>query len=348
MIHVGIRYTDRGQVPRWLRLLALFLAGILVVLAFREADWKEMLETARQGRFDYLALTCLVLSAVYFMRGLRWRILLSAEKRISPIAVFWATVVGYLGNNLLPARAGELIRSVMIGRNAQISNSYVLATALTERIIDVFALVLISLTAITMLADVSSWLVNASKVMMILGLAAVMGLFVAPHLEGVLKAWLTRLPLRHNLRTHLVNVTEQFLLGMRAFQHPRRALSFAGLTGVIWLTDTLLAVVVARAFGLALAVPEALLLLAALGLSSAAPSTPGYVGIYQFVAVTVLTPFGFSQNEALVYIIALQAVNYLVVIGWGAIGLWRLGAMGAGISWIAGLASSIRTLEKRA
>jgi glycosyltransferase 2 family protein len=67
-------------------------------------------------------------------------------------------------------------------------------------------------------------------------------------------------------------------------------------------------------------------LIAALGLSSAAPSTPGYVGIYQFVAVTVLAPFGFARDEALAFILATQAVNvYAVVIVWGTLGLWSLG-----------------------
>jgi uncharacterized membrane protein YbhN (UPF0104 family) len=72
--------------------------------------------------------------------------------------------------------------------------------------------------------------------------------------------------------------------------------------------------------------PQALLLLAALGLASAAPSTPGYVGIYQFVAVAVLQPFGFSQSEALAYVLVAQAAIYVVVLVWGVLGLWRLTA----------------------
>lgn len=56
----------------------------------------------------------------------------------------------------------------------------------------------------------------------------------------------------------------------------------------------------------------------------AGPSTPGYVGIYQFVAVAVLTPFHFSKKQALAYIITFQIVNYAALIVWGGIGLWRL------------------------
>jgi len=67
----------------------------------------------------------------------------------------------------------------------------------------------------------------------------------------------------------------------------------------------------------------ALLLIAGMGLGSALPSTPGYVGIYQFVAVTVLVPFGFSRSDALAYSLVLQAFGYVWITFWGLIGLWR-------------------------
>ena len=318
--------VDGRRTPRWSLILTFFVAGVLLFLAFRGVNWNEMTETARQGRLDYIALAFMTLSASYFVRGLRWGVLLGAEKRIAPLTVFWGTVVGYLGNSFLPARAGELIRSVMIGRSANISKIYVLATALTERIMDVVALVLISLVAIMSLAGVPGWLLTTAQVMGVLGLVGVVGLYVAPRLEGLLKNLLARLPIPSTFHARAIDLTGQFLLGMRAFQHPGRALGFASLTAVIWLMDAVMAIEVARAFNLALALPESLLLLAALGLASAAPSTPGYVGIYQFVAVTILTPFDFARDQALVFIIAFQAVSYSVVVLWGTIGLWQLNA----------------------
>jgi uncharacterized membrane protein YbhN (UPF0104 family) len=67
----------------------------------------------------------------------------------------------------------------------------------------------------------------------------------------------------------------------------------------------------------------AFLLIASLGLGSALPSTPGYIGIYQFVAVVVLTPFGFSRTDAIAYILVAQALIYVVIGFWGSLGLWR-------------------------
>ena len=67
----------------------------------------------------------------------------------------------------------------------------------------------------------------------------------------------------------------------------------------------------------------AFLLIAGLGLGSALPSTPGYVGIYQFVTVTILTPFGFSRTDAIAYILVAQALGYAVIGFWGSLGFWR-------------------------
>ena len=80
-------------------------------------------------------------------------------------------------------------------------------------------------------------------------------------------------------------------------------------------------VLCAHSIGLSISLPLAFLLVAGLGLGSALPSTPGYVGIYQFVAISVLTPFGFSRTDAIAYILFYQAVSYLVVLTWGLIAL---------------------------
>lgn len=332
-VWLSLRYmVDNRRKASWSSIFSFFVAGVLLFLAFRGANWNEMANTVWRSQLDYMALAFMILSASYFVRSLRWRLLLSAEKIIAPFTVFWGTVVGYLGNSFLPARAGELIRSVMIGRSANISKSYVLATALTERITDAMILVLIGLVALISLERLPGWLLIAAQAMAVLGVVSLVGLFVISRLERFLRKALFWFPLPDGLRTRAVASLQEFLLGIRAFQHPGRALSFVGLTMVIWLMDAAMAIGVGRAMNLTLVLPQALILLTALGLASALPSTPGYVGIYQFVAVTILPIFSFSQSEALAYIIAFQAMSYSVVVLWGSVGLWRLGVATSDIS----------------
>lgn len=318
----------KQQASRWYILFTVVLAGVLLFLAFRGTDWGEMLAMIRQADPAFLFMGFVVVTFSYIFRSLRWRILLTAETPIGPLPVFWITIIGYLGNSFLPARAGELIRSALIARKANISMSYVLATALTERITDALMLVIISLIALATLPGVPGWLATAAPVMAIVSILGFSALFIAPRLERLLKKLLLRLPLPDTLANRLVSILEQFLLGMRALHSPTRAFGFIGLTVVILMTDTMFSLAVARSIDTFLAVPHAMLLLAALGLSSAAPSTPGYLGIYQFVAVTILPPFGFSQSQALALIIIFQALNYIVYIIYGLLGFWRLSVSG--------------------
>ncbi len=116
---------------------------------------------------------------------------------------------------------------------------------------------------------------------------------------------------------------EDGLRGIRAFHDLRRLAGFCGLTVLIWSLDAWGTVIAGAALGLAIALPVAFLLIAGLGLASALPSTPGYVGIYQFVAVTVLTPFGFSRTDAIAFILVAQALMYVVIGFWGSLRLWR-------------------------
>ncbi len=320
-----IENVSRKQPSRVYFLIVLALSIVLLVLAFRGVDWNAMFQTARQAQPEYIILAIVILTVSYFFRAVRWRILLRAERPIPLLTVFWATNIGYLGNSFLPARAGELIRSVLIGRSAGISNSYVLATALSERILDAFALLIFSFLSIPFVGPLPAPLVTAVKLLTIASVVGVGGLLLAPRFQRLIFAVLDHLPIPEKIAPQLRGLIEQFLLGMRAFQNFSAAAQFLVWTVVIWLIDIGLAISVAHAFGLTLQVPQAFLLLAALGLSSAIPSTPGYIGVYQFVAVTVLVPFGFTQDQALVYIIVFQLVTYIVVIVWGILGLWRLG-----------------------
>ena len=113
------------------------------------------------------------------------------------------------------------------------------------------------------------------------------------------------------------------LLGLRAFHDWGRLARFVLLTVLIWILDGFGVITGARALGLSISFPVALLLLAGLGLGSALPSTPGYIGIYQFAAKTVLMPFGISQDGALAYILVMQALGYVIVVAFGLPGLYR-------------------------
>jgi uncharacterized membrane protein YbhN (UPF0104 family) len=101
-------------------------------------------------------------------------------------------------------------------------------------------------------------------------------------------------------------------------------LLFVGLTCVIWSIDAVSFIMGGLSVGVSLTLPMSVLLISGLGLGSALPSTPGYVGIYQFVAVEVLMPFGFSRASVIAFMVLVQAVQYVSTGAWGLLALARL------------------------
>ena len=305
----------------WLTLFTLALAALLLYLALRGVDWRAFLGTISRGRYYLLPFLFILVSLNYFVRALRWRVLLSADRPIPPLTVFWANMAGYLGNSFLPARAGELVRSLALGHKAAIDASFVLATALTERLLDVIALVLISALALLSMPGISPAFANALQGMAVLAGVGLLFVLLAPRFSLFFQRLLAALPFPASLRPRLESLLSRFLDGMRSLQDFRRLAFFVALTAFVWIVDGLGTMLGAYMLRLHLTLPQALLLLAGLGLSSAIPSTPGYVGVYQFVAVTMLSPFGFSKSDALAYILVAQAFNYVIVTVWGLPGL---------------------------
>jgi uncharacterized protein (TIRG00374 family) len=303
--------------------VALLLAAVLLYYSLRGIEWTQVARIVRGATPERLALAAGLGTTTLFLRACRWRILLNAEGAVGVSTAFWATAAGYFGNNFLPARAGELVRTFMISSQCALDKMYVLATALSERAADAVALVVISAVVLLTLPAQPGWLSGAVRSFAILGLLGALGIAILPLLGPAVRTALERAPLPHTLRPRLITVMEQGLRGLRAFHDARRLLGFLGLTVVIWCLDALATIVLGAALGFRIPMSVAFLLIAGLGLGSALPSTPGYVGIYQFVAVTVLTPFGFSRNDAIAYILVAQAQMYVVIALWGSLGLWR-------------------------
>jgi glycosyltransferase 2 family protein len=308
----------------WYWMAAALLAAVLLWWSLRGVEWKRVGGIIVRADWRLVAASTCATCCSLFLRGLRWRILLNAAGRFPVGTVFWANNAGYLGNNFLPARAGELIRSFVISSRSSLSRAYVLTTALSERLMDVIALVLWSSLLLLTVNPKPRWMEDLSRTMALAAAAGAAAIAILPHTGRLVETILRRIPLPERLREPALRLAGQVLSGMRAFHSWRRFAGFAGLTVVIWMSDTLGAMAMGRALGLAIPFSTAFLLLTGMGLGSALPSTPGYVGIYQFVAVTVLVPFGFSRDSAIALILVLQAMGYAVILTFGLIAVYRL------------------------
>lgn len=301
----------------------ILLAAVFLFVSLRGIDWHEVGRTIASAEWGRLTLTAALATAALFMRAMRWRVLLRAGGDVDVPTAFWATAAGYFGNNFLPARAGELVRTVMVSARTTLNSAFVLATALSERVADAIALALITGAVLLLVPAPPGWIAGAARTFGIIGVAGAAMLTFLPLLESPVRGVMMRAPLPHALRPRLVAGVEQGLRGLRAFHSVTRLSGFLALTIAIWCVDACGTVLAAAALGFQMPLTVAFLFIAALGVGTALPSTPGYVGIYQFVAVTVLTPFGFSRTDAIAFSLVVQAVAYVVIGFWGALGLLR-------------------------
>ena len=310
----------------WL-ILSLSIASVLLYFSLRNLDWSTFWETVSHGHYQIIWLVLPIISFNYFLRAYRWSLLISSDRKIPVLSVFWANMVGYLGNAYLPARAGELLRSAFLGEKSGLGTSFVLATAFVERFLDVITLVIIGSVALALQGNIPPMMMKAIGIMAFLGLAGLFFILILPSQEDRILRWMDRLPWSEKVSGFLNHQVRRFLLGARSLQNGRRLAGFIMMTGLIWLIDAVGTTLGVRIISHTLRIDQAFILLAALGLSSAIPSTPGYVGVYQFVALLVLVPFGFTQPQALAYILISQVLGYLVISFWGLIGLWQINRM---------------------
>ncbi len=313
-----------SRVNPFILVFSILLAILLLYFTLRDLDWPNFFTTLQNADYLYLPLVLLWNSAGFFVRGLRLRALLSSGNELPVSNVFFANMAGYLGNNILPARAGELIRAAYLARQNKISASYALTVGLVERLMDLIALIVLGSFALSATGIASFVSQNVLRGIAILGLIGLAGVFITPYFESFLRNMIQHLPfIKETFKLKLDQFLQQFITGLKSIHGVARISQFTGLTGLIWFMDAVGAVLLAFILKIPLKLQHAFILLFALGLSSAIPSTPGYVGVYQFAAVVALTPFGISKADALAFILMSQFLGYIVIGFWGLLSLWQ-------------------------
>jgi hypothetical protein len=204
-----------------------------------------------------------------------------------------------------------------VSSSSGLDGGFVLTTALAERVADAIALSLLSAGILFAMRAPPGWFAGAARPVAILGLLGAAAIATVPLCEPIFLRLAARAPLPATWRARLETIVGGIARGLRSFHDAKRLSGFVLLTALIWCLDAGGAVIGAAALGLSLSLSAAFLLIAGLSLGSALPATPGYIGIYQFVAVSVLTPFGFSRSDAIAFILVAQVLMYLVVGAWG-------------------------------
>lgn len=306
----------------WKLWTGVLFSGIFLYLAFRKVDFHEVGAAFEKAKYWFLVPSIAANFIGLWIRSVRWGVLLRPIKKIRGGDLFTSTVIGFMGNNLFPARAGEVIRAVVLGRKAGVSKSASFATIVLERMFD-GATILVILAILMASLDLSfpGWLRKTSLV----SAAAVAGLLVfLVGLKTKTDASLNLLgrllkPFPLKLRSRILELLKSFVGGLGMLHDWKSIVATSLLSLLLWVFPALSIHYSLLAADIHLPLQSAFFLLVVLCIGVAAPSAPGFVGMIQFVSVIGLGFFGVPASQAVSYSILYHLSQYIPITALGLV-----------------------------
>ncbi len=307
------RLFNNGKWKFW---LGLGVGLVFLVIAFGGQDFNKIGTALGEANYWWL----LPAMAAYFVgvwfRTLRWHFLLGPIQKVPNARLFPVVVIGYMANNVLPIRMGEVVRAYVLDRRERVRKSSSLATIVVERIMDGITMILfLSLTSL--FVSLNSNIEGIEKIAAVIFLVAIVIFFLVAHSRTMMKR-LETFGLRFvpaALRPKVAGLADSFIDGLQVLRQWRDLLIVFGLSLLAWICEAGMYFMVALAFsGLNLSLTAIFLTLAVANLATLVPSTPGYVGTFDAAAIVVLTKvFGVANGLASGYVILLHAALFLPV-----------------------------------
>lgn len=249
-------------------------------------------------------------------RARRWRYLF--PPRSNPPGLVPAVMIGYMANNVLPLRAGEVVRVYVVARRWGHGFWTTLATLVVERVLDSLAIVLILALMIPFITvpGIFQWAAGVLFAIDLAGIAVLVGMAAAPARSRRIVERLTRRWPR--LQERALGILATFVRGLEGIRTPAHTVPLLAWTVVVWTIPALAGWTALKALDLHLPFLAGWTVLAFVGLGVSIPSAPGYVGVFHAAAALAAEIFGVSQPAAVGFALIFHAAQYIPVtlVGW--------------------------------
>ena len=305
---------------------AFAVSALFIYLAFREVEWAGMTRALSGANHSLVLLGAAVGLVGFIVRAFGWKYLLAPVGRMSGWHLFPPVAIGYMANNLLPARLGEFARAYVVGKQENVSKSAALATIFVERIFDGLALLII-LAAVSLFFPYPQWVKNGGFIVAII----FVGLSVSLAVISIKITWGLRvidatfggfLPdMAERMKSRLLN----FVVGLDVKNHFRTSILAFGCVLLRWAFEACIYLSVLYAMGLQNLVPlhGALFVMVAVNIACLVPQAPGFVGSVQLACIESLAVFGVDREAAVAYSLLVHAAFFFPVTLAGIVCLLR-------------------------
>lgn len=294
-----------------------FALGIGVMVAalaysISKVDVPQVWHELSRADYRMLPLFVLLLAGYFLVTATNWVLLLRPLGRFTVRQVAPAMLVGFGGNNVLPAHLGELVRTVVFARQYRLSTGSVLASLVLERVLDVVGILAFYFLGVQLGGALPESIRTGAQVVALVLVPFCIALFVFlrwPNPFLRLWAWGSAwLPARWSERG--TRLLKGVVLGLSAMESPARVTILVALTLVKWGITAAMVAMALLAFHTTISFTAAVIVVAVTALAVALPTAPGYVGTLQAAFVFSLTPFGVPAE------VAFAASVYYLVAQW--------------------------------
>ncbi|CAH2031536.1 lysylphosphatidylglycerol synthase transmembrane domain-containing protein [Trichlorobacter ammonificans] len=306
---------------------------LFLVLILRKVDGRQLLDALGRLHPGYLLAALVSTFASFGLRAVRWRYLLIHERPISLGSLYPAVIIGYMANNLFPARLGEFIRAWVLAERERLQTAAVFASLVIDRLFDGLS-VMVMLAAVLLVLELppgmeqTTALLHAGGVSMLLFYALALGFLVALKWRPVKTlSLLARLlkPFPAALSEKVISLCGSFLQGLKVSGHAGHLLVLAASSLGIWLTATLPIHLVLVGFGIHLPPIASFFIMVLLVFAVMVPAAPGYIGTYHLACYTGLVAFAVQPTEAVAISLVIHGIGFFPVILAGLYHLWTSG-----------------------
>jgi uncharacterized protein (TIRG00374 family) len=304
--------------------LGVALGAFFLWLALRNVHFSEVAETLRGASLPAFGLFCLMHLASLGLRALRWRILVRPLADVPASRLLPPLAIGFMVNFLFPGRAGEVVRSWLLGRREKVSASAAFATVVVERLFDGLAIICF-LAPAPFLLDAGDPALLArirwAALLLPAAYAAILtALVLLGHHREVLAGFLSRHPAvqRRPLLARGVHLVERFCEGLGVLRSWKSVAGTVLLSLLIWGWGVLANALMIRAIGLDLPGYAPFFLIVLQGFGVLIP-TPGFVGPFQYAHVVALGVYGVPEAVAISLALLVHAGIFIAVL---APGFW--------------------------
>lgn len=308
-------------------IFTILISATFLVLAVWNFNVEEFVEVLGHLNPLYImpALFFYLLSFVF--RTFRWKIMMRSVQDIRMRSLFSYIVIGYMANNLLPARLGEVVRAYVTGKKEGMSRSSAFASVILERLFDGLTIVMI-LVILMFSTDLDkgwlrymAWtgvLLFAGALSFLFGLAYQRKRFLS--LSETLTGFLP-----DKISAKIMHILRRFVLGLKLLHAPKDFFISIIISFLVWACEVMVYKVYLMAFEIEVPFTAALVALVVVNLSSLIPSSPGFIGVFQYACIKSLAIYGVAETAALAWSVAIHSTQIIPITILGLVLMTRLG-----------------------